>query len=339
LSLPLRSFSVEATVAKQSKRQVIEKRRRLLDVCTHGDCEDHRVHDLATCWKHATAQEKADLQNRVSSMLRAKTPLRGIVLTGANFAGFDFSGADLQEAFLDKCNLIRCDFTEANLRRAYLGWSILENANLTRAELDAAVFSLARLPGSKLLAYSISFGRTPINLAARSFAPRKGFGRAKIDESNPALSGATYQALKRYFVSEGDYESASWASYCESVMRRRRLWTEKRRIRSFFNGVFGFICGYGEKPVRVLLCDAAIIFCYAAAYRTLNIIPNFAAGGATSWLRGIYFSAATFSAYSFADVIPKGGDWMRLLVSSESVAGVLLLGLFLFTLTKRYVMR
>jgi hypothetical protein len=243
-------------MAKQIKRQTIEKRGRLLDVCTHGDCEDHRIHDLQTCWQHATPQERVDLQDRISTMVRAKTPLRGIVLTGANLASFDFSGVDLSSALLDRCNLSKCNFTEANLRDTYLGWSSMERCDLKRAELAGTVFTCARLWNCNLLAYSISFGRTPINLGSSSFSPRKPLGRPKIYESYPPTARATYQALKRYFNAEGDYESASWASYCESRMRRKKLWMEKRRVRSLLNGLFGLVCGYGEKPVRVLLCDA-----------------------------------------------------------------------------------
>jgi hypothetical protein len=215
----------------------------------------------------------------------------------------------------------------------------LEGANLTRAKLDGAVFSGAKLNGCKLLAYSISFGQVPINLASSSFAPKGKISRPKIDERDPFTATATYRALKRHFVTEGDYESASWASYCESLMKRKRLWRERKWFRSIGSAFFGAICGYGEKPIRVLVCDVAVIVVFAGLYKFLNAIPHPVVTGATTPVRALYFSAATFSAYSFADEIPRESGWVRLLISSESLIGVMLLGLFLFTLTKRYVMR
>ena len=37
--------------------------------------------------------------------------------------------------------------------------------------------------------------------------------------------------------------------------------------------------------------------------------------------------------------LPAATAWVRLLITSEAAIGVLLLGLFVFTLTKRYVAR
>jgi len=59
---------------------------------------------------------------------------------------------------------------------------------------------------------------TPINLSARLFGASGFFKRPRINEAEPYFTEGTYRALKQYFLSEADNQSASWASYCEKLM-------------------------------------------------------------------------------------------------------------------------
>lgn len=320
-----------------AKPPTITTRGRELEVCTHGDCLHHRFWDYATCWKHLKDAERIHARERLSDMLRRRRSLAGLVLTGGNFSGMDFSGADLRDVFLDECNLDGSLFVEANLGDAYLGWSYLENADLRRAELHGCVFTNCNLKNVRLYAYSLSFGREPVNLYSHLFGDTGLIGRPHINESEPEMAQATYRALKRYFVEQADYDSVSWASYCEKVMQRKGLWKRETAFRWLVSALFAFSCGYGEKPSRVVFSAASTAALFAILFRSLRCVTL--NGSPLSALQSLYFSFATLSGYSFPDMVPNASSWTRFIVAGEAFSGILLLGLFVFTLTQRFVAR
>jgi len=257
-----------------AKPPTVTVRGRELPVCSHGECEEARIWDYATCWEHLKDAERENIRERPSDALRQKESLSGIILTGADLSGFDFTAADLSGAHLDKCRLRTSKFVEANLRRAYLGWSNLDNTDLSRAELDRCVFTNCSLENVRLLAYSISFGREPINLEATLFGAAKLFRRPHIDESHPWSAEATYRALKSYFIREADYESASWASYCEKTMQRKVLWQGDKR-HWLVSAFLAISCGYGEKPLRVIATAGWVVIIFGVLFYSY-IAPRWA---------------------------------------------------------------
>lgn len=321
------------------KPESMKLRDRILPVCSHGECGANRIWDFPTCWDHLTDAERQSLKERLAAALRSREDLRRIVLTGADLQGFDFTGADLSEAFFNGCNLSNCKFVDTNLRRAFFGGANLTNADMTRAELNGAVFSGAQLEGIHLAALSISLGRTPINITMRSFGDYGFRRRPHIEEHQPYFAEATYRALKTHFLKEGDYDSASWASYCERLMQRKVLWQRKNYLKWLTSLLFSAVCGYGEKPKRVFLTSLAIVFLYALIYKSLNLIAYVGNPNIVTWTDSLYFSALTFSGMSFSELVPHANPFSRLLVTSEAFGGIFALSLFVFTLTKRYVAR
>lgn len=324
---------------KDVKLQQRLVRGRLLPVCSHGECQSTTVWDFKTCWEHLTSAEQQTLKERLSAALRSGDDLTEIILTGAELAGFDFTGANLKGAFLDAANLQGAKLVDTDLHRAFLQNANLVGANLTRAELNGAVFTGAHLQNVDLAAYSISFGRTPINLTMESFG-RDGFlRRPHINESEPRFAEPTYRALKANFTAIGDYDSASWASFSERLMQRRLLWREKRFFRWVASWFFGALSGYGERPLRTFLASIFIVLGYAVLYwgRDLLMLAN--ASDHLSKFDAMCFSIATFAGLSLSDVITTPIPSARLAASTEAFAGMFVFGLFIFTLTKRYVAR
>jgi uncharacterized protein YjbI with pentapeptide repeats len=305
-------------------------------VCSHGACGRHTFWDYATCWEHLKGGERGSVRERLSDALRHGKSLANVVLTGADLRNFDFTKADLRDAFLDHCDLRECRFVEANLQDAYLGWSDLQGADLSRAELNGCVLTFAKLANVTLLAYSISFGRTPINLYSHLFGPNRFFKRSHINEAEPGLAQATYRALKRYFIGQADYDSASWASYSEKLMHRKSLW-DRDKLGWLFSLSWGGVCGYGEKPARVIASGACVAVVFGALFRLLHCATQ--NGAPLNWPQSLYFSFATLSDFSFSDVLPSPSTPVRFLITTEVFLGILLLGLFIFTLTKRFVGR
>lgn len=320
------------------KRDTVTVRRRELPVCTHAACEKHRVWDFSTCAEHLTPQETLTLRDRVAGELRTGGKLARVVLSGCDLRGIDFSRADLSEAFLDHCDLSSCSLVDTDLSRAYLGWSNLEDADLSRARLDTAVFTKARLHNITLLAYSIKFGRQPINLDVACFV-RQGDHRPRINESEPTPTELTYRALKAYFAGEGDYDGASWAGFSERRMQRKSLWLQGRYLPWLSSLIFGVVTGYGEMPHRVVFSATAIVLAYAALYATLGVLSPSAPSKLLAVADALYFSASTFCTFSAPLLTIHASYPAKALVSSEAFFGVFAMGLFVFTLTRRYVSR
>jgi hypothetical protein len=82
--------------------------------------------------------------------------------------------------------------------------------------------------------------------------------------------------------------------------------------------------GYGERPMRIVLCMALAIMTYAWAYHALPwpTLKNAPAG----WLDDFYFSAVTFTTLGYGDILPATGV-LKLVCASEALVGGLSLGL------------
>ena len=227
---------------------------------------------------------------------------------------------------------------DADLRGAYLGWSNLEGCNLDRAELHGAVFTHARLNNASLLAYSFSFGRTPVNLDVSCFV-HPGKHRSHIDETETGPAEHTYRALKAYFTNEGNYDSASWAGFSERRMQRKSLWKGRRYSSWLFSLIFGVLTGYGEKPHRVVLGAVGTVLGYAVLYALFGLLSPPQTNWPFAFADALYFSSSTFCTFSAPLLTIQATLLAKTLVASEAFIGVFTMGLFVFTLTRRYVSR
>lgn len=318
------------------KPQKIQVRDRVLDVCSHGECRSHRIWDYQTCWIHLTEAERKDLRERLYSSLRSSGNLSKIVLTGADLKNFDFTQANLSQAFLNGCNLQSCKFIDANLNKAFLGGANLVDADLTRVRMQGTVLTGASLEGIRLLAYSIRM--KPVNLCMENFGKNSLLSRPHLNEQEPYFAEASYRSLKAYFSADGEYDSASWAAYCERLMQRKVFWERKYYFQWLISFLFSVTCGYGEKPLRSFFASVVIVILYALLYKVFGLII-LTTGAGIKFIDAMSFSFATFCGFSLPDLVPQGNSMARLLTTTEAFLGIFALGLFIFTLTKRYVAR
>jgi hypothetical protein len=97
--------------------------------------------------------------------------------------------------------------------------------------------------------------------------------------------------------------------------------------------IFRWVSGYGEKPLRVAFLSAAMVVSYALTYSLTSALTE------PGFVSALYFSTVTFTTLGYGDVLPRASSGFRLLAASEAVLGVLMVGLFLFTLSRRSVGR
>ena len=82
-----------------------------------------------------------------------------------------------------------------------------------------------------------------------------------------------------------------------------------------------------------------IVF-YAAMYAVLNAI-TYAQSAAYIMSKSdyIYYSVITFTTVGYGDFIPKSSILFRSLAASEAFIGTFMIGLFIFTLARKYSAR
>ena len=334
--------------------------------CKNPSCKNKAVSLSAFCWEHT-----ADKIRYVESLLKflneggsgERFILRKIVLrnselmranlkksdlTQADFKDTNFSYSDLSGANLIGCNLEDCDLTSVNLENSDLTRAVLKKARLWHADLSRANITEADITEADLWKCRMHLVRlwhtelkgvkslTKQNFAKKEYGP---LSQEKIDESGVLSAEESYRTLKQYFIESGRGREASWASFKEKTMEK--LWLRKNKNPAYLPiALMGLLSGYGEKPNRVILSSAAIIFIYSIIYHSLNSITStYSAVKAHSFWDYIYYSIVTFTTLGYGDLIPKANIGYRLLAGSEAFIGAFMIGLFVFTLSRKYSAR
>lgn len=317
--------------------------------CKEPSCENKALGLVETCFRHI--KDKKAYISALEAHNKARKPMAGfnflhadlrcINLSGANLQEADFSGTDLTGAELAGANMCGCDFagsdctdtdfTMANLSDTRLWHADLTNADLSEANLSRADFLNANLFNSNLCYANLKDARF---LSKENF---KGKGyKEGVMEKGAVSARESYAALKQYFMQNGRYSDASWASLNESRMESKRLWDDRRPGFLPFS-LMGVLCGWGERPLRAIVSAAAVILSYAIAYSFLKAGASvYPAGYTPSFLHYIYHSTSIFIGGNFLFEV---NALYKILAISESFMGIFMLGLFVFSLGRRYSSR
>ena len=333
--------------------------------CGHTGCPEQALALSDFCWDHLPDREQyvaslvkaanagQDLSGaNLKKITLTKALIEKALLTNANLAQADLSethffdcalsGADLIGADLSDCDLTHCDLSGADLTKARLVntrlWnSVLANANLTECDLSRADLWNANLYNVKLWHTGLTGAKS---ITRMSFSPGgRVFENPLINESGKLSAEESYRDLKRYFLDGGMYNDASWASFKEKSMERLVL-KQNGSWMYIPSMVMNILCGYGEKPYRIVLSAAAAIAFFALLYGVLGSVerpcnPSYV----MRWYDYIYYSTITFTTVGYGDFVPKQAGVLKLLAAFEGFCGVFMTGLFIFTLARKYSAR
>lgn len=333
--------------------------------CSLKGCQEHAVSLSEFCWDHIP--DKKDYTDKLVRSVNGGADLTGgnlrkIVLAdvhlenanlsradlsqfrlsdsrlfNSNLIGADMVGSHLSDCDLTHCNLSGADMTKASFSGSRLWNSTLDNANLTESDLSKTDLWGARLFNVKLLHTDLSNAK---GLTVKSFSKNGILSfRARINEEGLLSAEESYRNLKQYFISKGMYNDASWTSFKEKTMER--LSFKKKGSLHYIPSLFmNMLCGYGEKPYRIVLSAVGTILFFSVLYLAFNSIePSAAPKETLNWIDYIYFSTITFTTVGYGDIIPKPYWLFRGLAASEGFIGTFLTGLFIFTLARKYSAR
>ncbi len=285
--------------------------------------------------------QNADLMKmRLTNADLSQSDLKDTNLFHSDISHANLIGCNLEGADLTGVNLRNSDLTQANLKKARLWHADLSYSNITETNLGYSDLWQCGLYSSRLWHTDITGAKS---LTMQNFASeRRGIitkTKEKIDEKGILSAEESYRDLKRYFMEKGQYKDASWASFKEKAMEQKR-YLKNRDIAYFPLALMGILCGYGEKPNRVVLSALGIILLYGTIYYLLKTItPSYADQAILTIGDHIYYSIITFTTVGYGDLIPKENVWYRLLAGSEAFIGAFMIGLFVFTLSRKYSAR
>ena len=310
-----------------------------------------------------------DLHGIILKDARFPTHFEGAQLMGAKFDGSDLTGADLRSINFQYSHFKKLNNQPTCLAIADLRGSSLLNANFQGADLTAAKFGgvveaiqggVANLDdtdfrGAKLFRTDFEgcyFYGTKLEGACIRGADiydahleEADWGSYKIGEETSKdfySAESIYRWLKQYYTNAGIYDIAGEFFFREMTAQRKgiRWWphpTQRKRINWWlhprhraWSKFVSLICGYGERPHRVITWAASWILGLAIIYFLVNQIWDWSA-----FLRSLYFSAVSFTALGYGSWLEITNDWIKGIGAFESFIGVFTMALFLITFTRK----
>jgi len=261
----------------------------------------------------------------------ARADLAGINLvnhsskTGYHLTNSDLYRANLENAHLFKIDLSGCSLMKTNLSKANLNYANLEGCNLLGVNLKGAKIE------------HVNWGK---HIAQELQAQQVECQESKINLYQEAEE--IYRHLRQIAEYQGLFELAGHFFQKEMTVRRKQLpkWSFKRCISKLVD----IFCGYGERPIRVILFSISLICVFAALYflaglsfsgESLSFNPANGAWENTKVFFGsLYFSVVTFTTLGYGDVAPISGI-ARALAALEAFMGSFTLALFVVVFVKK----
>ena len=268
--------------------------------------------------------EETDLRRvQAQKVKMSDAQLREANLGHANLEGATLRRANLVEAHLRRIHLERANLIDSQLERADLRNARLDEAHLQRAQLQEANLTRACLEGA--------------NLHETEFSPhtklvRVYWGNYVIGEERKQQflwASDIYRGLKTWHTSVGMYNIAAEFYYREMEAKRKaQSWKRKPHLK-LWNWFVRLLCGYGEKPERVVISAAVVVLGLALIYFTIGTLTPH------TFLDSLYYSAVSFIALGYGQWAPQPAGWVKGLGVFEAFIGVFMMALFLVTFTRK----
>jgi hypothetical protein len=249
-----------------------------------------------------------------------------------NKKNYSLASADLYRANLKGAHLFNVDLQDASLMKADCRGANLHFANLTRVNLLGA-----KLDGAKI--ENIEWGAQLLHEEKGREARKE----KKYAEANDFFEQAEEicRSLRKVSELQGLFELMGYFFYQEMIMRRYQMpkWSTARGISKMVD----IFCGYGERPLRVILFSLSFIFICGLAYFILGVsdggeVVMFNSSHSIytnliSLFKSLYFSVVTFTTLGYGDLVPVGIS--RLVAAIEAFAGSFTLALFVVVFVKK----
>jgi len=284
----------------------------------------------------------------------SKLKLEGIILNRAIFPTKIQASAPILEQ--KGANFKEANLYEAQIQSAHLWFAQLQDALLAEANLKDADLSFANIEGTVLTRTYLQ----GVDLHGCKFSDGTKLGRANwgnyiLGEEKKwqfSLAENTYRYLKLWYTSAGIYDISGEFFYREMTARRKALWVRKEKLKLIagtpyepkrtlkdfiprkplhwaWSMLLNILCGYGERPFRVVASALVVVLGLAATYYFWGSFSS------SSFWDTLYYSAASFTALGYGQWAPQPTGWAKGMGAAEAFIGVFMIALFLVTFTRK----
>lgn len=297
------------------------------------------------CFWHDPTTDKAGkpLAKDLETLAKQGHKLEGFALSRANLEGINLVCHGQKQGY----SLARADLYRANLQGAHLFHIDLEGASLMKADCREANLHFANLKDVNLLGARFE-GAKIENIEWGKQLLHEGKGREARREGRQAEARDFFEQaeeicrnLRKVSELQGLFELAGHFFYAEMLMRRYQMpkWSFRRAISKLVD-VF---CGYGERPLRVILFSLCFILMCGITYFLLGIndsgqllrldLDQSGLVNIQTFFKTLYFSVVTFTTLGYGDLVPVGPS--RVVAAIEAFAGSFTLALFVVVFVKK----
>ena len=302
-------------------------------------CQEEPLQQGGYCFWHDPTIDKTNPE--------VKEALERQVMAGKSLEGYALSYADLEGANLVEADLSYADLSHANLKKSHLYHSNLSGANLLKADLSSANLNRANLIQANLLgAHLLEAKLEQTKWGKRLVQEDLALSAQKANDQENATdyyeqAEELYRELRQEYELRGQFETAGFFFYREMIMRRNQL--SCFSLKRLLSKAVDILCGYGEKPLRLILFAIIFIFGNALLYSLLGVEGKNGIidlqmhigikENITRLLECVYLSILTFTTMSFGDIVPIGAS--RVIAAIEALVGTFTIALFLVLFVKR----
>lgn len=288
------------------------------------------------CFWHdpAANKESPDVKDRLEQWARSNRSLEGIVLRYAQLEGIKLGGSK-------GLDLSNADFFHANLKKARLTNVNLSDANLMKVDLSRSRMSQVKIQGANLMGLhlrgakldKVDWGKAVLHEQHGLLAEEEGDEDKAIQSYREALS--VYQHLGRVYERNSDRRMASWLLLREMEVQRKMM--TRGSAEWLWSTVVNLVCGYGEKPLRVIGLALVLIVICAGLYSYLGVfgvdldlgyISELSlAENIDDFVDCLIYSATVFVSVGYSEMSDLRGG--RIVASIESFVGGLVIAFFI----------
>lgn len=307
---------------------------------TSGTRCSHQNYNLSVyCYWHDPKAKKnqPDVKEKLLALYKA----------GESLEGYQLKGADLSNINLSHANLSYCNLNRANLSGAHLHGCDLSHCTMIKSDLKGANLNQSNLTSADVL--GVQYDKAKMeriqwgDVICQEKRALETLSRGELDLASQYFIEAeeVYRSLYRACEDRGLYDEASKFYHRDRIMRRFQMpFPSKDWLASYLVDV---LCGYGERPLRVVIFSMCIIFIWALLYSFIGVLsqgePLFLSSEG-SWAENfsvffhcLYFSVVTFTTLGYGDVTPFG--YAKILAATEAFVGSFTIAIFVVVFVKK----
>nr|WP_274381014.1 pentapeptide repeat-containing protein [Halorussus salinus] len=281
--------------------------------------------------------EKANLNEAnlkglmLSNALMTKSTFAGANLSDTQMSQLYLKGADFEGATLKNAKASNTNFSQVNFEDASLVQADIRDSNFKNTRFYQTLFSDTRINSNTDFGDTTAYEDPDIDL-----------GENYEDTSRFEAAAWVYRRLQDLHEENAMSEQAREYHVRKEEAHRSNYWSKGQYFQWFVYTLNRYLTRHGESLKHVVTWSVGTILTCALAYpfaggiSTGNEVFRVGSGAALGglFLRSLYFSTVTFTTLGYGDYHPVGPA-AKALAGAESLAGALLVALFVFVLGRR----